>query len=189
MSARKATTLIAGKFGSRHFGTKPYLAEALQRTGKDKPTVLYVGAASGDDKNFGTALGALGAAAVVCLLYLLLGNARVLSQGGVESLADARSVPLVLALVAVLTTLGGPVQLLMSRRIEARADVHALDLTTDPDAFIAMQRRLAITNLSDLNPPPLVYGLFASHPTAPERIALARDWEKLHEAEARVAGP
>ena len=138
---------------------------------------------------FGTALGAVGAAATVCLLYLLLGNARVLSRAGVASLADARSVPLVLALVAVLTTLGGPVQLVMSRRIEARADVHALDLTRDPDTFIDMQRRLAVTNLSDLDPAPLVYVLFASHPTAPERIALARDWEKLHQAEARVTGP
>src|SRR5204863_10159413 len=60
---RKATTLIAGKFGSRHFGTKPYLKDALNRTGNDKPIVLYVGAASGDDPTFGTALGALMTAA------------------------------------------------------------------------------------------------------------------------------
>jgi peptidase E len=60
---RKATTLIAGKFGSRHFGTKPYLAEALKRTGKDAPVVLYVGAASGDDSTFGAALAALMTAA------------------------------------------------------------------------------------------------------------------------------
>lgn len=63
MSARKATTLIAGKFGSRHFGTKPYLKEAMKRTGKNEPLVLYVGVASGDDPTFGTALGALMTAA------------------------------------------------------------------------------------------------------------------------------
>jgi hypothetical protein len=56
---RKPTTLIAGKFGSRHFGTKPYLAEAMSLTGKDTPLALYVGAASGDDRNFGTALSQL----------------------------------------------------------------------------------------------------------------------------------
>lgn len=138
---------------------------------------------------YGTALGALGTAAVVCLLYLLLGNAWLLDRAGVASLADARSVPLVLALVAVLTMLGGPLQLLMSRRIEARADVHALYLTGETATFVAMQRRLAVSNLSDLDPPPLVYGLFASHPTAPERIALARDWEQLHPAAARVGRP
>ena len=56
---RKPTTLIAGKFGSRHFGTKPYLADAVRLTGRDKPVALYIGAASGEDRNFGSALSAL----------------------------------------------------------------------------------------------------------------------------------
>jgi len=59
LSKRKPTTLIAGKFGSRHFGTKPYLADAVRLTGKEKPTALYIGAASGDDRGFGGALSAL----------------------------------------------------------------------------------------------------------------------------------
>jgi cyanophycinase-like exopeptidase len=59
LSKRKPTTLIAGKFGSRHFGTKPYLADAVRLTGKDKPVALYIGAASADDRGFGTALSAL----------------------------------------------------------------------------------------------------------------------------------
>jgi STE24 endopeptidase len=71
------------------------------------------------------------------------------------------------------------VQVLVSRRIETRADVHALDLTRDPQTFVEMQRRLSVTNLSDLDPPPLVFGLFATHPTGPQRIALARDWARL----------
>jgi peptidase E len=53
---RKPTTLMAGKFGSRHFGTKPFLAEAIGVTGADKPLALYIGAANGDDRGFGTAL-------------------------------------------------------------------------------------------------------------------------------------
>jgi peptidase E len=61
--SRKPTLLIAGKFGSRHFGTKPYLAEALRLTGKEQPLALYVGAANGDDRGFGTALTDLVAAA------------------------------------------------------------------------------------------------------------------------------
>lgn len=56
MSLRKPTTLMAGKFRSRHFGTQPFLAEALRLTGKDRPLALYVGAASGEDRAFGTAL-------------------------------------------------------------------------------------------------------------------------------------
>ncbi len=53
---RKPTTLMAGKFGSRHFGTKPFLADALRLTGKDKPIALYLGAANGDNREFGMAL-------------------------------------------------------------------------------------------------------------------------------------
>ena len=60
---RKPVTLIAGQFGSRHFGTRPYLEEALRLTRKEGPTALYVGAANGDDDSFGTSLCALIAAA------------------------------------------------------------------------------------------------------------------------------
>jgi STE24 endopeptidase len=70
------------------------------------------------------------------------------------------------------------VQSLVSRRVEARADVHALELTGDVETFVSMQRRLSTENLSDLDPPPLVYAMFASHPTGPQRIALAREWER-----------
>jgi peptidase E len=48
--------LIAGQFGSRHFGTRPYLEAAVRLTRKQAPRALYIGAASGDDESFGTAL-------------------------------------------------------------------------------------------------------------------------------------
>ena len=67
----------------------------------------------------------------------------------------------------------------MSRRIEARADVHSLDLTRDPTTFAASQRRLALANLSDLEPHPLAHALFATHPSTTERLALVREWERL----------
>jgi STE24 endopeptidase len=138
-----------------------------------------LGHAKAGDVPRGALVGALGFAASTCLLYLLLSWPPLLRRAGVEHLADPRSLALVLAVAAVLTTLGGPLQLLSSRRVEARADVHSLDLTRDPEAFIAMEKRLAVRNLSDLDPHPLVYALFASHPTAPERIALARTWSRL----------
>jgi|SRR5882672_6146321 len=55
-SLKKPTTLMAGKFGSRHFGTRPYLVDALRLTAEGEPLVLYLGAASGDDAGFGSAL-------------------------------------------------------------------------------------------------------------------------------------
>jgi hypothetical protein len=53
---RKPVTLIAGARGTRHFGTMPYLADALALSGKDAPLALYIGAASGDDAGFGGSL-------------------------------------------------------------------------------------------------------------------------------------
>jgi peptidase E len=65
---RKPVTLIAGQFGSPHFGTRPHLEMALRLTRSDAPTALYIGAANGDDGSFGAALcallGAAGAAEV-----------------------------------------------------------------------------------------------------------------------------
>jgi STE24 endopeptidase len=133
----------------------------------------------------GTVVAAAGIAVLTCVLALLLRWGWLLRRAGVESATDPRSVALVLAVVAVVLAVSGPVETLVSRRIETRADVHSLDLTRDPTTFAAMQRRLSVTNLSDLDPVPLVFGLFATHPTPPQRIAIAREWARQH----RVAPP
>jgi len=132
-----------------------------------------------DDVLTGTLTGALGAGAGVALLGWLLAGPRVLRRSGADSAGDPRVVPTVLFLLAVGTLLSTPLQNLVSRHIEARADVHALDLTGDPGAFIDMQQRLAVTNLSDPDPPAVWQWLFGSHPTVAQRVALARDWERL----------
>jgi STE24 endopeptidase len=139
-----------------------------------------LGHAKADDVLWGTLVGALGAAVVVCLLAMLMRWQWLLDRAGVGGAADGRSVALLLALVALISFVSGPGQDLVSRRIEARADLHSLNLTRDPDQFVAMQRRLATINLSDLDPSPLVFGMFSTHPTGPQRIALARDWARVH---------
>ncbi len=139
-----------------------------------------LGHAKRGDVLYGTLLGGLGVAIGVCGLYLLTTSPRVLRRAGVSSVADPRSVALVLALVTIGAQVAGPVQNLISRRIEARADVHALDLTRDPRTFIRMQRGLAVQNLSDLRPNPIEYALWATHPAGPERIAMARAWARRH---------
>ncbi len=137
-----------------------------------------LGHAKRSDVLHGTLEAALGAGAGGCLLFLALAWTPLLRRAGVTSVGDPRSVALVLFLLTAFGTLSGPVQGLVSRRIEARADVHSLDLTRDPATFVVSERRLSLRNLSDLDPAPLVYGLFATHPTGPERIALARTWAR-----------
>ncbi len=141
-----------------------------------------LGHAKRHDVAIGTLLGGLGVAAAAALAYLALSWPAMLRRAGVSALGDGTSVPLLLALAAVGGLLSRPGQSLLSRRIEARADVHSLDLTGDAAAFIASERRLAATNLSDLEPHPLVYAVFFTHPSGPQRIAMARDWARLHPA-------
>ncbi len=140
-----------------------------------------LGHAAEHDVRDGTLLGALVAAAGVCALAGLLGWRWLLTRAGADGPGDPRVLVAVLAIVGLLGFLTAPLQGLVSRRIETRADVHALDLTRDPTTFAQMQRSLALASHSDLDPPTLAFVLFASHPTAPQRIALARSWAGLHD--------
>jgi hypothetical protein len=91
----------------------------------------------------GTLLGALGTAAAVIALFLLGSWPGCCGWPASTSIGEPRAIGLVLAVVTVAGLVGGPAQAFVSRRIEARADAHALELTGDPATFEAMQRRLA----------------------------------------------
>jgi len=137
-----------------------------------------LGHAKDKDVFTGTLIGALGAASAVVAVYLLGGWGGLLRRAGIDSVAEPRSVALLVALVAVAGLVSAPVQGLVSRRIEARADQHALRLTDDPAGFEAMQRRLSAVNLSDPDPNRWEHLLFASHPSTVERMAAARAYAR-----------
>lgn len=143
-----------------------------------------LGHAKQNDVGRFTLVGALASALGVLLVAALLQWQPLLRQAGLSPnrnpMSDPRSIALVLALIAFLTLAQQPVSSMLSRRIEARADVHALSLTRDVESFIAMQRTLSVSNLADPNPPKILYWLFATHPSAPERIAIARSWAHLN---------
>jgi STE24 endopeptidase len=125
-----------------------------------------------------TLTGALGAAAAGVALYLIGSWPPLLRMAGVDSVAQPRAFPLLLALVTVAGLVFTPMQALMSRRLEARADAHALALTGDPAAFEAMQRRISSVNLGDPDPPRWEYLYSATHPSTVERIAAARAYAR-----------
>jgi STE24 endopeptidase len=139
-----------------------------------------LGHVAADDVLTGTLIGALGAAGGVAALGWLLSSRPLLRRTGADGPGDPRVVPLALFLVAAGTLLVTPVQNLVSRQIEARADLHALDLTRDPAAFIAMQQKLTESGLQQPDPPRVLHLLFGDHPTGAERIAMAMTWERLH---------
>ncbi|WP_328912944.1 MULTISPECIES: M48 family metalloprotease [unclassified Streptomyces] len=122
----------------------------------------------------GTALGALGAAVGVCGLAAVVTWGPLLDLAGVGGFADPRSAWLLAAAAAVFGAVAGPFGRALSRRVERRADRHALELTGDAEAFIAMQRRLTVANVADPAPPRLLHVLLSTHPTPASRIATAR---------------
>jgi Peptidase family M48/CAAX prenyl protease N-terminal, five membrane helices len=125
-----------------------------------------------------TVLTALGAAAAVILVYLLGSWGGLLRRAGVESIAEPRAIALLLAVAALVGAVSGPLQNMVSRRVEARADAHALALTGDPGTFEAMQARLSLLNLGDPDPNRLEHLLFGSHPSTVERMAAARAYAR-----------
>ena len=66
----------------------------------------------------------------------------------------------------------------VSRGVEARADAYALEATDDPDAFISLERRLALQNVSDPDPPGLTQFLFGTHPTTLERLGFGEAYRR-----------
>jgi STE24 endopeptidase len=121
----------------------------------------------------GTAVGALGAAAAVGLLWLLLRWEPALDWVDASGPTDPRLVPLLMLGAEVLGLLTLPVAAAVSRRWEREADRASFALTGDPEGFADMERNLALANLSELAPGRLVYLLLFGHPTPPERIATA----------------
>ena len=96
--------------------------------------------------------------------------------GGRGRLGSPAGLPAV-ALAISLVALGlGAASNVLSRQVEARADAFALDLTRDPADFVKFERRIAIRNISDPDPPRLLQLLFATHPTTAERIGIGEAW-------------
>ncbi|HEU5215268.1 MAG TPA: M48 family metalloprotease [Gaiellaceae bacterium] len=114
----------------------------------------------------GTLLAMAGAAFAVIVLWAVLGT----------RIAEPQALPEALLLLLALEVVALPPGSWLSRRWERAADRCSLDLTGDPAAFAAAHAGLARRNLSDLEPPRLVYAVLFSHPTPPERLALGREW-------------
>ena len=117
-----------------------------------------------------TVLAMAGAAVAVAVLWAVLGT----------RMGDPRTLPEALLLLLALELAALAPGAWLSRRFERAADWCSLDFTEEPSAFARAHLELARRNLSDLEPPRLVYLLLFSHPTPPERLALGRAWSAVH---------
>jgi STE24 endopeptidase len=180
-ASRRTTTLNAyvSGFGSTR---RVVLYDNLVDDVPERETLVVVahelGHARHHDVVTGTALGAVGVVFGSGLLGLVLSRRRLLDRAGVPDAGQPELVPLLLALVAVGSLLVSPVENVISRAIEARADRASLQATGDYAGFEKLQTQLAVRSLSDADPPWLSQFWFGSHPTALQRIGMARALEQ-----------
>jgi STE24 endopeptidase len=109
-------------------------------------------------------------------------RAIALGRGGATGPTDPASLPLIVMAVGGVTMIAAPLILALSRRQERQADRFSLDLTSNPDAFVTVMRRMAALNLAEDRPSQLSDLFFATHPPVNERIAAARAWRPRRDA-------
>ncbi len=93
------------------------------------------------------------------------------------ALSPERGTPAALpALALAAGVVSAPIGLVgnrLSRAIERRADAYSLELAGAPEAFVSFERRIAVQNVADLEPPRWLTALLATHPPTTERIGAA----------------
>ena len=124
----------------------------------------------------------------------MLAVARLAEAFGPEDwrASPAVAVPAVALAVALVVPVITTISNQLSRDVEARADAYALELTRDPATMIDFQRRIALANVSDPDPPAWVTFLLGTHPSALDRIgsavAIAEDQRAATRRAAAGAG-
>jgi STE24 endopeptidase len=110
--------------------------------------------------------------------WLVKELAERLNRG--RPLGSAVALPALALSITIVSFALGSASNVLSRRVEARADTYALDLTRDPAAFTGLARSLAVTNLADPSTPGIYQTLFGTHPTTMQRIGAGLAWARDH---------
>ena len=95
---------------------------------------------------------------------------------GIRSIGDMAGLPLLAAVLGLVSFPLRPLELWWSRAREARADRFSLELTHDPANFASAMAKLHDQNLGVADPKPWEKWLFYSHPPGRERVELARSY-------------
>ncbi|MEX2195124.1 MAG: M48 family metallopeptidase [Thermoleophilaceae bacterium] len=103
--------------------------------------------------------------------------------------ASALTVPALTLAFVLVSFAAGSAGNVLSRDVEAAADVFALRLTGDPAAFVGFERRITVTNVSEPDPPAFFHRLFSTHPTTVERIGIGLSAARRQGEEGTPGGP
>ena len=97
---------------------------------------------------------------------------------GFNGIEDVAAFPLLAGVLGGFALLVEPLSNAYSRRIEAAADDYALNLTGNPEGFVAMMTKLANQNLSEAWPKRWVEVLLYDHPPYFRRVARAESYRE-----------
>lgn len=98
---------------------------------------------------------------------------RVMAERKGVDLASPAGMAMLVAAAMIAVAISQPAANAYSRKIEARADAFGMQTTQDPNAAIALERRLTVNNVSRPDPPAALSFLFGTHPTPIDRIGMA----------------
>ncbi len=96
---------------------------------------------------------------------------------GFQGTSDVATLPLLSLVVGISVLILAPVLNAFSRHLEGEADLFALGLTRNPEAFASALTRLTDQNLTEAQPPRWVEALFYDHPSYVRRIAVVRAYD------------
>ncbi len=125
----------------------------------------------------GVAMGIGGIFLALLVASLLLNYSCREGYFGLKDPADPANLPLLLIIFIVIQLIAQPIGMALSRQMEREADLTALELTDDPEAFIEVERKLVQMNVIDLKPPSWAIFLLHTHPPVMERIGAALKYE------------
>ncbi|RKY33105.1 MAG: hypothetical protein DRP74_00945 [Candidatus Omnitrophota bacterium] len=112
--------------------------------------------------------------ATLIIFYLIFKTSPfVLKLFDLSSLSDIAALPVILIYFTLFAIIIQPFENYISRYLERSADYLALKVTGKKEAFISMMDKLALQNLADRTPHPLIKFFFFDHPPISERIKFA----------------
>jgi STE24 endopeptidase len=111
------------------------------------------------------------------VLYFILNILKKKGDISVREFHSPATVPVFLLTLGIISSFFQPLDMYISRSMEAQADYEALLLTNDKESFISAEIKLAKENKSRLDIHPLIEMLRHSHPKTLDRIQMAEDYK------------
>ncbi len=127
---------------------------------------------------------------VIGFAFMKWGSDKALARWGarwdVRSIGDTASLPLLIAVFSIYSFLITPIQNSIVRGSETEADIVAINMTQQPDAWARTAMRAS--NYRKVKPGPIEEMLWHHHPSGHSRVHMAMQWKSEHLEEEREKG-